>query len=98
MPMSMCMYSTMVILAQGLVSCGAKRLKHQDYTHQYTDYGNGRPRRGTLQAGSRVQGAWTRLNKAVRDYMELKAELPAPAVWPVCMRMCTHPRSISGKP
>jgi hypothetical protein len=45
MPMSMCMYSTMVILAQGLVSCGAKRLKHQDY-NQYTDYGNGR---GTLQ-------------------------------------------------
>jgi hypothetical protein len=96
MPMSMCMYSTMVILAQGLVSCGAKRLKHQDYTHQYTDYGNGR---GTLQRqGAGCMPAWTRLNKAVRDYMELKAELPAPAVWPVCMRMCTHPRSISGKP
>lgn len=92
MPMSMCMYSTMVILAQGLVSCGAKRLKHQKITHQsirITETDAGR---------SRVQGAWTRLNKAVRDYMELKAELPAPAVWPVCMRMCTHPRSISGKP
>lgn len=46
MPMSMCMYSTMVILAQGLVSCGAKRLKHQKITPIDTDYGNGR---GTLQ-------------------------------------------------
>jgi len=95
MPMSMCMYSTMVILAQGLVSCGAKRLKHQKIT---PIYGLRKRTTSTRDAPSRVQGAWTRLNKAVRDYMELKAELPAPAVWPVCMRMCTHPRSISGKP
>ena len=55
MPMSMCMYSTMVILAQGLVSCGAKRLKHQDYTHQYTN--NIRIRKRTRDApASRVQG------------------------------------------
>jgi hypothetical protein len=94
--MSMCMYSTMVILAQGLVSCGAKRLKHQDYTHQYTDTETDAGRSSVQGAG--CMPAWTRLNKAVRDYMELKAELPAPAVWPVCMRMCTHPRSISGKP
>ena len=63
MPMSMCMYSTMVILAQGLVSCGAKRLKHQKiYTNRY-----GLRKRTRDAPGTRVQGAWTRLNKAVRD-------------------------------